>query len=297
MKRIFITGPHGFLGKNLCHLLQKKGDFVHAFEGNIKDKVALEKCVKSLPPIDFCFHLAGLSSDSDCRKDAAEAQATNADAPKELAKILAKYHPGSTFVFPSTGQIYAPVKESDSGITLTESSPTAPINFYANTKFEAEKKLLEVSSEKDLKVIVLRLFNHTHKSQAPQFFLPSIYKQLLEDAHTVVTGDLELIRDIGAVQDLMNAFFAIVNSNYSKSYDIFNISSGTPKKLQNIVEILARKLNKHPKWEIDKGLIRQNEPKMVLSSSTKFQTEFNWIPHFAADEESLVNSFLNDLSV
>ncbi|MFZ4405654.1 MAG: GDP-mannose 4,6-dehydratase, partial [Pseudobdellovibrionaceae bacterium] len=172
----------------------------------------------------------------------------------------------------------------------------------------AEQKLQQIAEHLDLQVIVLRLFNHTHKSQGPGFFLPSLHQQILNAEEKIKTGNLNIVRDLGALQDLLQAFTAIVESvtfssagsrNHTtpapEKFLVYNICSGHGKNLSLVAEELSKQLGKKVEFEVDPSRSRPNEPFSIVGSSKKFQHDFAWVPHHAMNEVELVKSFLQNI--
>ena len=292
MKKIVISGTQGFLGSRLKKHLDTKFE-LSPCDYELEDLSAIEQFLKSSDSLDFFFHFAGLSSVKQCEENPKRAYQINSEAPVKILKLLNKYFPDSHFIFPSTAHVYAPA--TDNEITLSEDSLVDPLNLYAKTKLEAELGLAEASQNINHKVTVFRLFNHSHKSQSPNFFLPSIYNQILNQKKPIVTGNLELVRDIGALQDLLTAFEALLEKPRPYRYSTFNISSGSGKKLHLLAEKLCEKLQYDVKnFIVDPNLMRSTEPHQIVGDCSKFMREFDWLPTHAQDETSLIESFLED---
>jgi nucleoside-diphosphate-sugar epimerase len=175
---------------------------------------------------------------------------------------------------------------------MDESFPINPVSYYAETKLEAEEALKKEQSS--IHLLILRLFNHTHKSQDPSFFLPSLYHQILKGMSQIKTGNLDLERDFAAVQDLTSALNSIIQSKMTSS-GIFNICSGIGKNLKVLAAELAKQLDKNVTWSVDENLIRKNEPHTIVGSSVKFQEQFNWQPKYSSNEHELIKNFLKEL--
>lgn len=292
MKSVVISGQEGFLGKNLSHSLVSEAK-VTGFKGDIKDIQAFTDFLKNLDKVDYFFHFAGLSSVSECEKNKDEALKINVEAPAQMLEMLSLHHPNATFIFPSTAHVYAP-NLNDSKL-LSEVSPLRPLNFYAETKLLAEQKLESLSEKLGQRLIILRLFNHSHKSQSPNFFLPSIYQQLLKNKKELRVGNLDLLRDIGAVQDLLRAFKSIILKENLPLYSLYNISSGVGKNLNTLVKLLIRYQNLEVNILNDESLFRSNEPRSIIGDSQKFKQEFQWLPNLSLNEELVIQNFLADL--
>lgn len=294
MKQIAITGSDGFIGKNLKSALLSAGHSIHDFRGDIRKTSDVDSFLATLGHVDVTFHFAGISSPSKCEFDKETALTVNTQCALELAEKISRSHPNSLFIFPSTGQVYSATSSFDDS-KIDESFPLKPINFYAETKLKAENLLGSLATKESFKTIVLRLFNHTHKSQDPSFFLPSLYRQILQKSPEIKTGNLNLIRDFGAIQDLLTALKTLTGKGPSENFSIYNICSGKGKKLKVLAEELARQMNSQVEWTTDPKNVRLGEPDSIIGSSLKFQKEFSWDPCHAISERDLIKNFLTDL--
>jgi len=290
MKSVLITGPNGFLGQNLIKKLSSSEIAPILYEDDICDRIKFVDFINKYKSIDYCFHFAGLSSVKQCLDNPAEAIKINVTATNFMAQELITNFPKIQFVFPSTGQVYAA-----SNAIIDENSNLAPFHFYAETKLKAEENLFKISQSSGLKTTIIRLFNHTHKSQSTNFFLPSIYQKLKDQAQVIKTGDLSVVRDIGAIQDLMEAFLNILEKPQSSLFETFNISSGIGKNLRVTVESLAHTLGQKAIFELDPNFLRSSEPNSIIASSIKFQKCFEWTPKHSLNEDYLIKNFLKDL--
>lgn len=291
MKSIILTGADGFIGKNLSRFLKAKGYQVYLFSGDITSSTDRDTFIKSVPTLDLTYHFAGISSPSVCLNNKSLAEKVNITGALEFAKMIADRFPTSTFVFPSTGQVYANQTGEETEM-LTEDSVISPVSFYAETKLKAELDLAKLAGK--LNLIVLRLFNHSHKSQDPLFFLPSLYHQILAGNKSIVTGNLNLVRDFGAIQDLMQAMQLIAESNSTPS-GVYNLCSGTGKTLKLMAIELASQMNAEVEWSVDQSLIRSGEPYSIIGSCKKLSSVTSWKPKFSKNEKELIQSFLKDL--
>lgn len=292
MKKILITGADGFLGRNLRAKCIANGFDVIDFHGDVLKESDIDENIKDIDHLDFVFHFAGISSVGECLIDKDLTVKVNVAAVKMLAqKVNAKFS-RAVFVFPSTGQVYA-----NSDFDLTEESEIKPISFYAETKRMAEIELENVSRELNSKIIILRLFNHSHVSQGTNFFMASVADKISNTPERVVVGNLNLERDIGSIHDLMDAFLNIIEAEYISfgRYEIFNLSSNIAKRLSIIVKEICLYLNRSPKIEVDLALIRNGEPYKIIGNNLKFCKKFNWKPTRSKDEKKLVASFFDKL--
>jgi nucleoside-diphosphate-sugar epimerase len=268
MKKVFVTGSTGFLGSHLVALLKQNLDLfqVHEFTGEIINNSELTASIQSFAP-DVVIHLAGMSHVMECEADPGKALQVNCLGTENLVFALRKINFAGSLYFSSTAQVYKSVQKNDR-VSFDHQSSIEPQNTYAFTKLLAEKTLEGYSQISSAHVTILRLFNHTHKSQSNRFFLPSVYNQILnaKDGDTIKLGNLDIYRDFSLVSDLMEFFLADLKNNSRSKFEVLNLSSGVGRNLRSLVDLFSEKLNKKVKIETDPALVRSGEPTHIIGS-------------------------------
>jgi len=298
LSRIFISGAQGFIGQHLTAALLEKGHQVDGPTFELESETSI-RSVLGTQVYDVAIHLAGISHVADCEKDPVHARDINVEGSKRLFQALNKTSPLCHFIFASTAQVYqAPqAHELDREIEFTEDRAIQPQNLYAQTKWEVEEFLQGESSHLAHPVTVLRFFNHTHKSQSPRFFLPHVYRQLMEcrgqsGTAKIPVGDLTLKRDLGSVRDLVQALMAVIEKRNWK-FEIFNVCSGQAKELGVLAEELRKRLDVPAEFIKDPSRLRPGEPRVLKGSHAKLTKATGWEPRVRG-EADLIDDFLCD---
>lgn len=296
MRKVLVTGSLGFLGSNLVRKLRQNSKIqVFELKSDLLDFATLEAEIRSIGVLDTCYHFAGLSYVPDCENNIGRAYSINSAAALSLAELLVAVSPGLHFIFPSTAQLY---RELD-GQPIDEETPIRPRNVYSRTKLLAEQGLKTLSDEQNLKVTVLRLFNHSHKSQDSRFLLPSVYHQILKARESkekkIKVGELNLIRDIGAITDLLEAFYSVFDKGPKGQFNVYNICTGAGKKLEDIVSELIARSGAKITIEKDLSLLRPWDAHVICGNPKKFIDHYNWQPMHASNVFDLVDSFLSEV--
>ena len=299
-KLALITGGSGFVGTHLIKHLKEIGWNVEAPTLPVENYTEVVQCIRNVVekqgPIHAVIHLAALSSHHYTETHQTETYQINLGGTAHMVKAIVDFSPDAHFVFPSTAQVYRaphPLEEP----TMTEEWPVLPRSAYAQTKLFAEAVLREASRVYNLKSTVLRVFNHTHRTQSPEFFLPHIYSEILkvksgERPPVIEVGDLSVKRDIGAVVDLVGAFRSVLEHvAKTDSFQIFNVCSGKARKLQDLASLLAQKLDVQVEFHTDTKRLRPNDATSIKGSFDLLHAKTGWKPSCETDAQ-LIDNFL-----
>jgi len=291
MKKVAITGSNGFVGTSLNKKLKDQFQLNLLSYEKLSDESLIRESLKDTPVL---LHLAGISSVGDCEKNITEAYKVNVGLSCAMAEIFFRLNKGGHFIFTSTGQVY----DEKEPVPHRETTKIAPGNTYARTKLCAELSLSEIARLHEGRLTLLRMYNHTHKSQSSRFVLPSILKQIQESTSNVVhlkVGNIEVDRDFSAIQDLIRALSSLFQHRQEfSSTEVYNLGSGVGKNLRQLIFDLAARFGKKVEFEIEPTLLRANDPKRVIGDSSKFQTYFQWQSQSQSISDFL-DFFLEDL--
>jgi GDP-4-dehydro-6-deoxy-D-mannose reductase len=295
--RILITGTQGFIGSRLLMLLRQLGHTCVATEFDLLDFASTDAALAA-GPWDAVLHLAAISHVPTCERDPAEAFRVNLAGTAVLLEAIRRRAPQAWVIFASTAQVYAAPSGSEihQRVVMDEDRRIAPQNVYARTKWEAELLIAEAARREGLAATVLRLFNHTHKTQSADFFLPHLYQSILAKTGKgqVPVGNLEVWRDIGSLQDLLQAFAALLGrSRAPAGMEVFNVCSGSAKLLSKVARELARRMGAEIDFVTDPERVRPGEPDFIQGSHWRLTEATGWTPK-CADEAQLVEAFLAD---
>ncbi len=136
--RVWITGTAGLLGH---HLARTAAQFAPQFEIipltrailDLTDFAAVEKKFRADRP-HCVIHCAATSRPVDCQAHPAAARLANVETTAHLAGLAAE----GQFLFFSSDLVFDGKKGS-----YVESDPANPLNFYGETKAEAERRVLK----------------------------------------------------------------------------------------------------------------------------------------------------------
>ncbi len=288
MNKILITGIEGFVGSYLAEYLQKKKykifgiHFVEPvkkigklYRCDIRDYPNTLKIIKEVKP-DAVFHLAAQSSVAQGEKNILNTFSINVQGTLNILESIRQSNMKSRVVYISSCAVYG-----QSNIKLTENSNTKPISFYATSKLCSEKICQYYANNYGLNIVMLRPFSHTGAGQSEHFIFPRIAKRVAEIevglAEPLLTvGNIDIRHDYMDVLDIMRAYELALTK--CKSGEVYNITSGKPRRIRKEIEYIISLTNKNIQIESDNSLIRTNDISLLTGSAQKFRKLTGWKP-------------------
>jgi GDP-4-dehydro-6-deoxy-D-mannose reductase len=298
--RVFVTGGRGFVGRALLGDLRAAGHEVHAAAASLFDAETLRGEL-ALARWDAVVHLAAMSSVGGCEADPERAWRTNLGGTALLEALVARLVPEAHLIFASTAHVYrAPAgAELGAGVVLDEAREVAPSSTYARTKRAAEVVLADAAHRRPGPTTILRLFNHTHRTQGPAFFLPYVHGALLGAAAVPVeipVGNVAVERDLGSLQDLLRAFAAVLQApGVGGEARVLNVASGVARRLDRLAARLAERLGVPARLVVDPARLRPDEPARIVGDAARLTAATGWRPQALTDDQ-LLDAFLAELS-
>jgi GDP-4-dehydro-6-deoxy-D-mannose reductase len=281
-RRILITGASGFVGRHLTHSLSAAYPdatlFTPAFD--VCDAAEVSATVRSAAP-DCCVHLAAVSTIAAAREDEDRAWRTNLHGTLNLARSILQLAPECMMVFASSAEAYG--ASFRHGTALDEAAPLAPQNVYAATKAAADLALGSMVGQ-GLRVVRLRLFNHTGPGQTAQFVVAAFARQMARiavglQAPTVEVGNLEPRRDFLDVRDVCAAYIACINQRHALSSGaLFNVASGEPRRIGDVLEDLRALAGVAVEVRVDRSKVRITDMPLVCGNAARARDLLGWIP-------------------
>jgi len=288
--KALITGISGFVGKYLAAYLLEQGYEVYGVDRtgaelkgceieicDILNKNKLSAIIEKIRP-DAVFHLAAFSSVKKSFSSSELTKKINVEGTRNLldAVVSAKINP--TVLIVSSLQVYGNPKE----LPITESSALKPENPYGESKVEQEK----LCKEYELKIIIVRSFNHTGPGQTADFVLPSFAKQIVEIERGKLTeikvGNLDIERDFTDVRDIVRAYLLAVQK--CKVGETYNVCSGQAYNLAKALDMLKSKSTTDIKIVVESKRIRKNDVPVLYGDNAKFSKATGWKPEILFEQ-------------
>jgi len=303
--RVLITGADGFVGRRLVRALlaaghevtaacRPGGEPVERWLGTdaprvrtvtleLDDAASIRAAVVEAP--DAVAHLAAVSSTAEARRDLGHAWRVNAVGTALLLDALCEQPggPGQTrILIASSAEVYG----TGAARPRAESDPAAPVSVYAATKAAAEIAGFEAWRRTGLRVIIARAFPHTGAGQAAQFVVPAFVERIRaarrSGAPTVATGNLDPVRDLLDVRDVVAAYVALLDRGAAG--EAYNVARGEGVAIRELFERLARLLDADVEPAPDGALVRRRDIPHLVGDPTKLERATGWRPSITLDE-------------
>ena len=304
--KVLVTGADGFVGRHLVARLVKEGhevtaacrpttaplawpdaggqEAVHSVPFELTDPVSIRSALAQKH--DAVVHLAAVASVREAREDPGRAWVVNAAGTARLLDAAVSTRdgkgPGPRVLVVSSAEVYG----SGPASPRLESDPPCPQSPYAASKVGAEVAALEVWRRERLPVIVVRPFTHTGPGQALGYVVPSFVNRLLAvragGNPKVPTGNLEPVRDLLDVRDVVAAYAALLTGGAPG--ETYNIARGEGISLRDLFYKLAAVLGVSAEPYPDSALARANDIPYLVGDAGKLRRATGWAPAFTLEQ-------------
>lgn len=254
IRRILITGHHGYIGSIMAPYLARRGftvigldvnyfrdcRLVPADDGGLRsvDKDLRDVTIEDLRNVDAIVHLAALSNDPIGNLNSNWTDDINLRGSIRLAE-LARAAGVRRFLFSSSCIMYG---LSDAP-RVNEHSPLDPRTDYARSKVEAERAISALATDRFSPVF---LRNGTIYGLSPRMRFDTVLNDLcgaaVAEGKVVVHGDGTPWRPVVHVEDVASAFAAVLEAPDDVVHNqAFNTGSNTLNiQIRDLAEIVAR---------------------------------------------------------
>jgi GDP-4-dehydro-6-deoxy-D-mannose reductase len=297
--RIFVTGAIGFVGQWLEKELRDHGHEVVCAPGpevlDIVDRSGLVRWLDNAGGRpDAVIHLAGMAFAPDAGHDPAEAFRVNVGGTVAVFEALREIGIRPPVLVTGSADVYGTPRPED--LPLREDAPLAPNSPYALSKAAQEGAAAEASACHGFPVIVTRSFNHTGPGQRPVFVVPAMAQRVMAvkrgQATTIPAGNIDVSRDLTDVRDVVVAYRSLVEAaaagKLTDRFSVINVASGEAVTVRDIIEHLCALAGVAPAIEIDRSLVRADDPGEIRGDASLIRQLVGWQPRIPL-EQTLVD--------
>jgi GDP-4-dehydro-6-deoxy-D-mannose reductase len=232
--------------------------------------------VGNLQP-DCVLHLAGLTSVMDSVKDPEGYFDVNFNGTWNLLRALRECRFNGRMLFVSSGDCYGAV--GPERLPVHEDEPLRPRNPYAVSKAAAELLCYQWSQSGHFDVVTARPFNHVGRGQDARFAVAAFARQVARIGArradpVIVTGDLDVTRDLTDVRDVAGAYFALLERGGNG--EAYNIGSGRETSMQSVLNMLLSIAGVQAEIRGSPALMRDDEQRRAVACVDKVMRDVGW---------------------
>ena len=295
--RLLVTGAGGFVGRHLLPALKvafpttaliaavrpedgalPSFDVADAVPFDLLEPERFDSLIADIRP-DGLVHLAAQASVAASFADPLASWRANVLGTIALAEAVLRHAPPCRFILASSAETYG--LSFHAPAPLNENAVLRPANPYAASKAGCDLAIGEMSL-RGLNAIRLRAFNHTGAGQSESFVVAAFARQIArieagQQDPLLRVGALDRWRDFLDVADVCAAYVAALASGPAAG-SIYNISSGTPRRIGDILAAMLDISGLTPRIEVEAVRLRPSDVERVVGDSGLARRDLGWAP-------------------
>jgi nucleoside-diphosphate-sugar epimerase len=286
MKRVLVTGASGFIGQHCLLPLLRENYEVHGTFWNSKagpeghlsavqwhqvdllEPQRLKDLLASIKP-SHLLHLAWYAKPGKYWT-----------SPENLRWVQGSLHLLQTFAEEGGRRavIAGTCAEYDwnYGYCVENLTPLAPSTLYGTCKYALQLIARAFAGQANLSVAWGYIFFLYGPHEYPNRLIPSVVRSLLAGEPARCSHGNQ-VRDFLYVQDVADAFVALLNSEVIGS---INIASGQPMALKDIIYRIAAHFSRPDLIQLGAIPASPGEPPLLVADTRRLQNEVKWQPSY-----------------
>lgn len=296
-RRLLVTGARGFVGGTLVRAIAsplwadsfEPVDFVDpqtAGVADLRDAEAVDRAIATAKP-DAVIHLAAIAAPRQAKDEPQTAWQVNLMGTFNLAQSVLRHVPAARFVFAGSSEAYG-AAFNRSAAPLSEDTALEPMSPYGATKAAADIMLRQMASD-GLQATIFRPFNHTGPGQLPAYVVPAFAGQIARieaglQEPVLRVGNLEARRDFLDVRDIVEAYLKAAYRNDLAAGETFNLSTGKPVQIADILAQLTGMARVPVHVQIDPERYLPNSIPVMSGDRSKAERLLGWAPAIALSQ-------------
>jgi GDP-4-dehydro-6-deoxy-D-mannose reductase len=294
--RILITGASGFAGQHLLRYLATvqpaaewhgtifNADAAALVPGVIYHRLDLcetekvQHLIHDIRP-DEIYHLAAQSAPSRSLKSPWYTLETNIRTQLNLLQSCLETKLSPRVILVTSSEVYGVVTPEE--LPITENHPLRPANHYSLSKITQDLMGWQYYMAHKLPVIRVRAFNHIGTGQSADFVATDFAQQIArieqgQQPPVMRVGNLNARRDFTDVRDTVRAYHLLMQ--YGLPGESYNVASGTPHSIQELLDILLSYSITPIQIEPDPNRMRPADIPILQGDYSKLKNLTGWQP-------------------
>jgi len=271
MRRVFVTGGHGFTGRHFVAAADAAGYEVLSLSGDLIDDDGVFTQVHEFEP-DYVVHLAGVSATT--HSNSLDVYNVNVLGTENLLKAITRSRkPVKKILLASSASIYG----NQSASPITESSLPEPVSHYGISKLAME--FVAKTYAHVLPMVICRPFNYTGPGHDERFVVPKIVRHFNDNATEIELGNINVYREFNDVRLVIEAYLRLLNDG--QVGEIYNVCSGHPVSLSEVVACCESITGKQLAVNVNPAFVRDNEIEKLCGAPGKLISAVGKLPEFS----------------
>jgi len=255
---VFVTGGNGFIGTHLVkklnheghqitifdnfsnslktNYLEKENKNIQIIEGDIRNFEDISKCISGH---DIVIHLAAKINVIESIKNPKETFEVNVTGTENILRACKK-HNIKKIIALSSAAVYG--DNDDPNFKFYEENHTNAVSPYGSSKLKMEESIFENCKNKEIRSIILRLFNVYGKGQSDEYsgVISKFVNNIKNNQPLIIFGDGNQTRDFIHIDDVIELIHSIINLNFDKEFEVYNIGNGKSWKIIDIANLMIK---------------------------------------------------------
>ena len=284
--KIFMTGHNGFIGGYMVERLKDHHE-LHFLEHDLRDHQAVRNQLLRVDP-ELIIHLAARTEVEQSFYEQITFSDINYTGTVNLIESARELTNLKNFVFASTMEVYGwqpisdVIREDDEDPNnipaFTEETPPNPNAPYAVAKYGCEKYLEYAHRSYGLPFTAIRQTNAYGRRDNNFFVTEQIIYQMLTNPTEINLGYGEPYRNFIWIDDMLDAWQAIIENPEKVQGEILCIGPNNPIKIKDYVQMIADKLGWQGSVYWNTKPKRPGEIYLLNSSNAKITSLLGWEP-------------------
>jgi len=290
--KIFMTGHNGFIGMHMVERLKDNHELTF-LEHDLRDHEAVRNQLTQADP-EVIIHLAARTEVEQSFYEQITFSDINYTGTVNLIESARELTNLKNFVFASTMEVYGwqPIsdvirdaQEDPNNIpAFDESTPPNPNAPYAVAKYGCEKYLEYAHRSYGLPFTAIRQTNSYGRTDNNFFVTEQIIYQMLTNDSEINLGYGEPYRNFIWIDDLLDAWQAVIENPEKVQGEILCIGPNSPIKIKDYVQMIADKLGWQGQVYWNTKPKRPGEIYLLNSSNAKLTRLLGWEPKMALSD-------------
>ncbi|MCO5175717.1 MAG: GDP-mannose 4,6-dehydratase [Thermomicrobiales bacterium] len=301
MTTALITGASGFVGRHLVAELESTTDWqvvgigrrastlgtrTRVLACDLRDADLVRRTVTHVAP-EIIFHLASQSYVPQSVAAPAETLTNNLVGMLNVLEAIRGTANSVRVVAVGSAEEYGFVAPDE--VPVTEAQPFRPGNPYAVSKIAQDMLALQYALSYGMEIVRLRPFSHVGPGQSDRFVLSTFARQIAEAEHgliepTILTGNLDAIRDFLDVRDVVQAYRLAADAIDPGKGEVYNLASGVGWRIGDLLDKLTGMATIPVEVRQDPSRLRPSDVPVLIGDATRFRERTGWQPGWTIED-------------